>query len=209
MTTKEAPALAGVGIRRRAMKIVAFDGSTYRQTPVGVRVQRLLDSLAAEGAETELVRLEKDGRTGCTACGRCGHRLDLKCSDPPEDGLRSCVRKLRAADAVIIGTPVYSTRGSPATQALLNRLEHDRLGRDDSRLAGKPAAVVVDPRRAGAAAVAAGVGRRLRANGLMVVAGAGPPDEGGATEQAAAGDGPPDVGELTRALLDALGLERG
>ena len=207
MTTKEAPALAGVGIGRRAMKIVAFDGSTYRQTPVGVRVQRLLDSLAAEGAETELVRLEKDGRTGCTACGRCGHRLDLKCSDPPEDGLRSCVRKLRAADAVIIGTPVYSTRGSPATQALLNRLEHDRLGRDDSRLAGKPAAVVVDPRRPGAGAVAAGVGGRLRANGLVVVGDTllAPEEEGGARSGVARVA--PDVAELARALLEALGVE--
>ncbi len=127
------------------MKVVAFDGGTYRQGPVGTRLRLLVDALAAEGVEAELVWLEKDRRTGCYMCGQCGHKTgDIACSRPSEDGLRRCVRKIKAADAVVLGTPVYTMRPSPATQELLNRLDHDWLERNDRRLAGKVAAVVVD-----------------------------------------------------------------
>jgi multimeric flavodoxin WrbA len=152
------------------MKVVAFDGSKEPRGPVGTRVVRIVQRLRELGVDAEVVRLETVRHTGCTVCGRCGHRTGgVACSGPPDDGLRRCVRKLREADAVLIGTPAYGVRSSPATQALLLRLDHDRRERGDTRLAGKPSAVVVGPRVDSAAAVGAGLRRRLEAHGLDVL----------------------------------------
>jgi multimeric flavodoxin WrbA len=182
------------------MKVVAFDGGRYRQGPVGTRLRLLVEALAAEGAEAELIWLEKDRRTGCTMCAQCGHKTGyVLCSRPSEDGLRRSVRKIKAADALVVGTPSYTVRPSPSTQELLNRLDHDWLERDDRRLAGKLAAVVVDPRSAGAAVVAEAVAVRLRARGMTLIASDARP-EGAADGGASAGDA---MAELARALVAA------
>ena len=184
------------------MKVVAFDGSKEPRGPVGVRLSSLVERLKAQGVEAELVRIEKVRVTGCTMCGQCGHRTALvSCSRPPEDGLRRCVRKVKAADAVVIGTPVYGTHGSPTTQELLIRLEHDRRERGDTRLAGKPAVVVVGPPGSGAGAAAADVRRRLEVHGMQVID-AAMPATGASEEQRAA-----DVDELAGTLLAALTLQ--
>ena len=184
------------------MKVVAFDGSKEPRGPVGRRVSLVVERLAAAGVEAELVRIEKVHGTGCYMCGRCGHRTgDIACSSPPEDGLRRCVRKIKAADAVVIGSPAYGTHSSPTTQELLLRLEHDRRERGDTRLAGKPTAVVVGPPGGGAGVVAADLRRRLEAHGASVVA------------LAEAGTQDLDAGEaadaLVRALVAALAARAG
>jgi multimeric flavodoxin WrbA len=184
------------------MKVVVFDGSREPRGLVGVRLSSLVERLRAHEVEAELVRLEKVRFTGCTGCGQCAHRTcDIGCSSPPEDGLRRCVRKIKAADAAVIGTPVYGAHGSPATQQLLIRLEHDRRERGDTRLAGKPAVVVVGPAGSGAGAVAADVRRRLEVHGMRVADAAMP--FAGATEQRQAAD----VDELAGTLLAALSLQ--
>lgn len=183
------------------MKVLAFDGGSYRQGPVGERLRLLVDGLAAQGVEAELVWLDKDRRTGCHMCGQRGHRTgDIAYSHPSEDGLKRCARKIKAADAVVIGTPAYTMRPSPATQKLLNRLDHDWLDRDDQRLAGKLAAVVVDPRSNGAGVVAAAVAARLQARGMALIAPDALPDEVAGGE-IAAGDA---MTALARALAAAL-----
>jgi len=181
------------------MKVVVFDGSKEPRGPVGVRVSSLVERLQAQGVEAELVRVEKVRVTGCTMCGQCGHRTArVDCSRPPEDGLRRCLRKIKAADAVVIGTPVYGTHGSPATQRLLIKLEHDRRERGDTRLAGKPAVVVVGPPGSGAGAAAKDVRRRLEAHGMHVVDAATP--FAGASERRRAAE----VDELAGTVLAAL-----
>ena len=129
------------------MKVVVFDGSKEPRGPVGVRLSSLVERLRADGVEAELRESREGPRHGLhrVRAVRATGPASISCSSPPEDGLRRCVRKIKAADAVVIGTPVYGTHGSPATQQLLIRLEHDRRERGDTRLAGKPAVVVVGP----------------------------------------------------------------
>lgn len=183
--------------RVSGVKVVAFDGSKEPRGSVGVRVSRLVEELGAAGVEAEVVRLERVRETGCYMCGQCGHRTGrIGCDRPSENGHRRAVRKLKAADAIVIGTPAYGTKSSPATQEVLIRLEHDRRERLDVRLAGKPAVVVCGPRSSGTDAVVADVRRRLEAHGARVVAVL---VTGGAGEDAAAG-----VDELVDALLTAL-----
>jgi multimeric flavodoxin WrbA len=181
------------------MKVVVFDGSREPRGPVGVRLSSLVERLEAAQVEAELVRAGNVRFTGCTGCGQCAFRTcDIGCSSPPEDGLRRCVDKIEAADAVVIGTPVYGAHASPSTQRLLIRLEHDRRERGDTRLAGKPAVVVVGPPGSGAGAVAADVRRRLELHGMRVADAAMP--FAGASERRQAAD----VDELVGTLLAAL-----
>ena len=186
------------------MRVVAFDGSKEPRGPVGTRLTRLVEALRADGVEAEVVRIEKVPATGCTMCGQCGQRTgQVGCSRPPEDGLRRCVRKLRAADAVVLGTPAYGAHASPATQELLIRLEHDRRERGDTRLAGKLAVVVVGPPGSGTAAAAGDVRRRLEAHGMHVLEAAAPYSGSSAEEDATA------VSTLVDALLGAHAPGRG
>ena len=186
------------------MKVVAFDGSKEPRGPVGTRLTRLVEALRADGVETEVVRIEKVPATGCTLCGQCGQRTGrIDCSRPPQDGLRRCVRKLKAADAVVIGTPAYGVHASPATQELLIRLEHDRREHGDTRLAGKPAVVVVGPPGSGTATATADVRRRLEAHGMHVLVAAAPCSGASAEEDAAA------VAELADTLVAALAAQAG
>ncbi len=184
------------------MRVVAFDGSKEPRGPVGRHVSLVVERLRAAGAEAEVVRIERVRATGCSVCGQCGHRTgDIDCSSPPEDGLRRCVRKLRAADAVVIGTPVYGVHCSPTTQELLIRLEHERRERGDARLAGKPAAVVVGPPGRGVAVVAADLRRRLEAHRASVIA---------VTEAGALDRDPGEAADaLVRALMAALSARVG
>jgi multimeric flavodoxin WrbA len=181
------------------MKVVVFDGSKEPRAPVGARLSRLVERLRAEGVEAELVRIEKVRTTGCTMCGQCGHRTaEVGCSRPAEDGLRRCARKIRASDAFVLGTPAYGTHGSPTTQQLLIRLEHERRERGDTRLAGKPAILVVGPPGSAAVAAVTDVRRRLAALGVSVTV-AAPPFAGATEEQAADA-----VDELVRAVTAPL-----
>jgi multimeric flavodoxin WrbA len=153
-----------------AMKVVAFDGSARRDGVVSALLLRALAELEAQGIETELLYLERDRHTGCYMCGQCAHKPGLACSRPPEDGLTRCVRRAKAADGLLIGTPAYSSRGSPATQALLQRFDHARRELDDRRLTGKPAAAVVDLCSDGAARTAARLNHWFEAQEMIVVA---------------------------------------
>ena len=175
------------------MKVVAFDGSATRDGSIAVLLRRTLAELEAEGVETELLFLQKDRRTGCYMCGQCAHKRDSSCSRPADDGLRRCIRRILAADGLVVGSPVYAAGSSPATQALFQRLE--RAGRGGSgRLACKVAAAVVDPRSGGASRTAARLNGWFAANEMIVV---GPPRAAGPEAAAAPGD----HGEETAARL--------
>ena len=96
------------------------------------------------------------------------HRRDLSCSRPPEDGLRRCVRKLLAADGVVIGSPAYSAKCSPAAQALMVRAQAKRAGAGHP-LACKVAGGVVERGSIGSAGTLRTLTEWFRAQEMIVV----------------------------------------
>jgi multimeric flavodoxin WrbA len=186
-------------------RVVAFDGSATRDGSIAVLLRTVLTELEAAGIETEHVYLEKDRRTGCYMCGQCAHKRDASCSRPAEDGLRRCVRRVLAADGLVVGSPVYAAGVSPATQALFQRLEL-AVRRDPGRLSSKVAAAVVDARRAGAGRTAARLGALLTASGMLVVA---PPDAGGRHAAGSGDQGAESMVLLARAMAGLLGRPGG
>ena len=168
------------------MKVVLFDGSARPGGSITALLARVAAELEAAGVETETLRLEKNPSTGCTVCGQCAHRRDLSCSHPPEDGLLRCVRKLLDADGLVIGSPAYSAKASPAAQALMVRASAARRAGGDRPLACKVAAAVVDTRSVGSGGTYGTLVEWFRANEMIVV---GADDRGRWTGCATEGDG--------------------
>jgi hypothetical protein len=85
------------------VKVVAFVGTANRDGLVSRMCSRLLEGAADAGASTELVNLydhELENCIGCWSCyreGTCFH----------DDDFEALFTKLRDADAVVLGSPVY------------------------------------------------------------------------------------------------------
>ena len=83
-------------------------------------------------------------KRGCRGCGAC-EKLGRCVID---DGVNAFAEKLRAADGLIVGTPVHYASPGGAVISFLDRLFYSGQG----RYAHKPAAAVAVARRAGSVA---------------------------------------------------------
>lgn len=106
------------------MKVMAFNGSPRKKKWNTVTLlENALNGAASAGAETELVQLYDLKFSGCISCFSCkkiSRKKDGVCSIT--DDLTSVLDRVKQADALIIGTPVYFGAETAATRALLERL---------------------------------------------------------------------------------------
>jgi multimeric flavodoxin WrbA len=106
------------------MKVIAFNGSPRKKGWNTVTLlENALEGAASAGAQTELVQLYDLRISGCISCFSCkkiGRRKDGVCAI--QDDLAPVLERVRNADALIIGTPVYYGAESAATRALIERL---------------------------------------------------------------------------------------
>ncbi len=82
-----------------------------------------MEGAASVGAETELIQLYDLNFSGCISCFSCkkiSRKKDGICA--VQDDLTSVLDRVKTADALIIGTPVYYGAESASTRALLERL---------------------------------------------------------------------------------------
>ncbi len=106
------------------MNVMAFNGSPRKKGWNTVTLlNKALEGAASAGAHTELVQLYDLNFSGCISCFSC-KRLDRKkdgvCAI--QDDLTAVLDRVRHADALIIGTPVYYGAESASTRALIERL---------------------------------------------------------------------------------------
>ena len=130
------------------MKVVAFSGSARKGGNTALLLQRVLDVLAAEGIDTELVELAGQKAQGCTVCLKCREMRDGQCHGR-RDAINACIDKMAEADGIIIGSPVYFADITPETKALIDRAGYVARANPEM-LARKAGAGVVAVRRAGA-----------------------------------------------------------
>jgi multimeric flavodoxin WrbA len=99
------------------MKALGIVGSPRNGGNTEYIMKHTLESLAEEGIETELVLLA--GRTigHCQACYACQkeHRCVI------DDDLGPIFERMKAADAIILGTPVYFSAASSLMKAFMDR----------------------------------------------------------------------------------------
>ena len=103
-------------------KIVVINGSPRSGWNTDTIIRCAGQGAADKGAEVEYINLYQLERfTGCISCFGCklGNNLG-KCIN--RDGLYEVLEKIRNADALIIGTPVYFGDVSASFRALIERL---------------------------------------------------------------------------------------
>ena len=130
------------------MKVVAFCGSARKNGNTALLLSTVLENLAQQGVETELVELAGKEITGCKACFGCFKNKDQRCV-VDKDVVNECIAKMVDADAVLLGSPTYFADISSEMKALIDRA--GMVGRANSDLyKRKLGAAVVAVRRAGA-----------------------------------------------------------
>ena len=128
------------------MKVIAFNGSPRKDGVSAGGISIMKDVLEKEGISTEIIHVGNRNIQGCMACRKCrdtgyctiGRKLFKK------DIVNECHEKLKAADGIIIGCPVYYGGIAGTFKSFL-----DRLFFPGGDFRYKVAATVVSLRRTG------------------------------------------------------------
>jgi multimeric flavodoxin WrbA len=102
------------------MKIIAINGSPNAKGNTALALDLVCSSLVEEGIETEVIQVGNMALHGCTACGACGRNKDGRCA-LPDDGLNAIVARMREADGIVIGSPVYFSGIAGTMKCFLDR----------------------------------------------------------------------------------------
>ena len=125
------------------MKALLVNGSPRANGNTMRALEEVASALRADGLETEIVQIGAKPVRGCIACRKCAERGYCVFSD---DIANTILEKACAADALVLGTPVYYAQPNGALLAVMQRVFF-AAGR---HLRGKPAASVAVCRRGGA-----------------------------------------------------------
>jgi multimeric flavodoxin WrbA len=125
-----------------ARKVVAFIGSPRKGGNTDVLISEMLSAADQNGAETEKVFLSDLDIKPCRACEACRKQTPTRCVMTGDD-FDEVAEKMKAADALIFGTPVYWFSLTAQFKLFMDRWS-GFLDKDyNSLLKDKSAAVVV------------------------------------------------------------------
>jgi len=99
------------------MKAIGICGSPRKNGNTEIITGHILKAAGEEGIDTELVRLAGLDIRPCTACMVC----DREETCPIEDDLLPVYRIMKAADAIVLTTPVYYGSMTANLKALMDR----------------------------------------------------------------------------------------
>ena len=99
-------------------KVLMLNGSPHAQGCTAAALEEMRGVFRSEGIETELVQVGNKAIRGCVSCNRCG---DLgRCVF--EDLVNETAPKFKAADGLVVGSPVYYGSPNGTLLAFLDRL---------------------------------------------------------------------------------------
>lgn len=126
------------------MKAIGIVGSPRKNGNTEIITRHTLKAIEEEGIETELITLAGLSIQGCTACMACAKQEGC----PIEDDVLPIYHKMKAADGIILASPVYYGSATALIKALMERTGY--IGRSQGRVwAGKVGGPLVVARRAG------------------------------------------------------------
>lgn len=100
------------------MKVIGISGSARKDGNTAILIQTVFQELNEKGVETELIQLAGQNIEPCKACWACGGKNNCV---HQRDDFREVFEKMKEADGILLGSPVYSANISAAMQALLER----------------------------------------------------------------------------------------
>lgn len=124
------------------MKAIGIVGSPRKNGNTEIMISHCLKAIAEEGLETEIIQLAGMNITGCKGCGYC-FKHQGECAT--KDDMQAVREKMVAADAIIVGSPVYFGSSTALVKGLLERAAYCEM----RGLAGKVGGPLVVARRGG------------------------------------------------------------
>lgn len=130
------------------MKVLAINSSARKDGNTAILINRVFEELNKEGIETEMIQLAGQMIEPCKACWACGGQQNCV---HRRDSFREIFDKMKAADGVLLGSPVYTANVSANMQAFLERASVVAdMNRDAGLFRHKVGAAVTAARRGGA-----------------------------------------------------------
>ena len=107
----------------RPVKAIGVNGSPRKKWNTATLLERALEGARSQGAKTELVHLYDLNYKGCISCFACKKKTGKsygKCA--VKDGLTPLLKKVSAANIVILGSPIYFGTVTGEMRSFLERL---------------------------------------------------------------------------------------
>lgn len=113
------------------MKTIILNGSPRKNGNTALMLQEAKKGAESVGAETEYINLYDLSYTGCRSCLACKRKDAERCKCFWKDDLSPLIDRIFAADALIIGSPIYLGDITSQVHALIERLHFCALSYDD------------------------------------------------------------------------------
>jgi multimeric flavodoxin WrbA len=125
-------------------KVVLISGSPKAEGNTAQVVNECARVIREQGVEAEVISFSEMKIESCTACGKCSESKECSL----QDGLNDIIRKLRASQGFIVGSPVYFGTARGDVMAALQRIGYVSK-ESDQFLAGMVGGAVAVARRGG------------------------------------------------------------
>ena len=145
------------------MKVLLINGSPHEHGCTYTALNEIANELHSLGVESEIFYIGKNPVRGCIACLGCRNNGG-KCVFN-DDACNALAAKMKEADGIVIGSPVYYAGPNGALTALLDRAFYSA----QADWSYKPAAAVVSCRRGGASAAFDRLNKYFTINRMPVV----------------------------------------
>ena len=126
------------------MKVILLSGSPKPNGNTALLMQECLKVIEEHGVEAEIVSFAGMKIEACIACGKCSTSGECGL----DDGLNEIIEKIRPADGLIVGTPVYFGTARGDVMCALLRIGYVSRNTDNF-LTGKVGGPVAVARRGG------------------------------------------------------------
>lgn len=103
--------------------VIAINGSPRKKWNTAMLLEKTLEGAKSGGADTELIHLYDLAFTGCTSCFACklkGGKSYGRCA--VQDDLTMVLDRIRDADALILGSPIYFGTVTGEMRSFMERL---------------------------------------------------------------------------------------
>ncbi|ABK98353.1 flavodoxin family protein [Pelobacter propionicus] len=129
------------------MKVVAINGSPKKEGNTAHAIGMVAAELESEGIETEVIHVGNQTIRGCVACGQCARNKNEQCVLTGDD-VNEIIQKMKQADGIILGSPVYYSAIAGTMKSFLDRVFYVS-GANGGLFRHKVGASVVAVRRSG------------------------------------------------------------
>jgi multimeric flavodoxin WrbA len=131
------------------MKVLAINGSPHREGNTYLGIRAAADALEEAGISCEILHAGHRAVHGCIGCNKCRETRDERCAI--DDDVNGWIQRMKAADGIILASPVYYAGIAGTMKALCDRAFYVS-GANGNLFRHKPGAALVAVRRSGGVA---------------------------------------------------------